>query len=364
MWKLEINFSVEAIYSIFTLHYKPRNSTSSVKIFKLFLLFFLVHCLFSPSRLLAQINSDDSGFKDYYPISKRPYLSGGIGNNPYERIIFDAKPVVYYGIYNDIREALSKDTIVPGDAVYINLQPHLRLYNENSKPVKTPSYKAFLGWQRILSTRNNNFFTAALESGHYSNGQTGAAFSTAFEDGTEGGNAAYDRITDDTNLAEILNRDNGNFSTNLTRLSLNYRINRFDSLAKPTKIHSFTLTYQLYHDKFLGLFSFGGYNPNDIDLYGRHRLELTYGYTGYLKKARYSIEQEVYLHFGRHPSADFYRSETRGLFYPWDNDFGFFAEFSFGFDDYNYRFVDSYPRLSFGMTWDWFTPFVVKKKRP
>lgn len=316
-----------------------------------------------PTLLNAQINSDDSGFKDYYPISKRPYLSGGIGNNPYENIVFDAKPVVYYGIYNDIREALSKDTITPGDAIYISIQPQLRLYNENSKPVKTPSYKAFMGWQRILSTKNNDFFTASFETGHYSNGQTGAAFSTEFEEGTDGGNAAYDAITDDTNLAAILNRTSGNFSTNLSRLSFNYRINQFDSIEKPTKIHSFTLTYQLYHNKFMGLFDFGGFNPNDIDIYGRHQLEMIYGYTGYLRNARFSLEQEVYLRFGSHPSVDLYRSESRGIIYPWDNDFGFFAEFSFGFDDYNYRFVDSFPRLAIGVTWDWFTPFIVKEKR-
>lgn len=311
----------------------------------------------------AQINGDNGGFKDYYPIAKRPYLSGGIGNNPYENIVFDAKPVVYYGIYNDIREALSKDTITPGDAIYLTIQPQLRLYNENSKPVKTPSYKVFLGWQRILSTKNNNFFTAAFETGHYSNGQTGAAFSTEFEEGTVGGNAAYDAITDNTNLSAILNRDSGNFSTNLSRLSLNYRVNQFDSIEKPTRIHSYTLTYQRYHDRFAGLIIFGGYNPNDIDIYGRDQVEMIYGYTGYLKDARFSLEQEVYLRFGSHPSVAFYRSESRGIIYPWDNDFGFFAEFSFGFDDYNYRFVDSFPRLSVGVTWDWFTPFVVKGKR-
>jgi len=331
-----------------------------ISVFSLFSAFFI---LLIPTISHAQINSNDSGFKDYYPISKRPYLSGGIGNNPYENIVFDAKPVVYYGIYNDIREALSKDTIAPGDAVYLSVQPHLRLYNENSKPVKTPSYKVFLGWQRILSTKNNNFVTAAFETGHYSNGQTGAAFSTEFEEGTDGGNAAYDAITDNTNLSAILNRASGNFSTNLSRLSLNYRINEFDSMEKPTKIHSFTVTYQLYHNRFMGIFDFGGFNPNDIAIYGRHQVELTYGYTGYLKDARYSLEQEVYLRFGSHPSVDFYRSESRGIIYPWDNDFGFFAEFSFGFDDYNYRFVDSFPRLSIGVTWDWFSPFVIKNKK-
>ena len=333
---------------------------NKITLFGLFLSFFT---LLMPALSHAQINSGESGFKDYYPISKRPYLSGGIGNNPYEDIVFDAKPVVYYGIYNDIRDALSKDTITAGDAIYLSIQPQLRLYNENSKPVKTPSYKVLLGWQRILSTRNNNFVTAAFETGHYSNGQTGAAFSTEFEEGTDGGNAAYDKITDKTNLSAILNRDSGNFSTNLSRFSLNYRINQFDSIDKPTKIHAFTLTYQRYHDRFMGLFVFGGYNPNDINIYGRDQVEMIYGYTGYLKDARFSLEQEVYLRFGSQSSVDFYRSESRGIIYPWDNDFGFFAEFSFGFDDYNYRFVDSFSRLSVGVTWDWFTPFVVKGKK-
>ena len=229
---------------------------------------------------------DFSAFKDYYPIAQRPYLSGGFGNNEYEQILFDAKPVVYYGVYNDIRKSLTRDSIVRGDAFYLTLQPQLRMYQGNSKPVKTPSYKALLGWQSILRTNNNNFLTMAIETGHYSNGQTGAAFSTEFEDESEEGQAVYETITDDTDLSAILNRKSGNFSTNLSRLSLNYRVNRFDAENNPKRIHSYTFTYQLYHNNFMGLFDFGGYNPKDIAIYGRHQFELGYEFTGYCKSMR------------------------------------------------------------------------------
>lgn len=310
----------------------------------------------------AQSN-ESTGFKDYYPISIRPEASVGVGNNPYEEILIEATPVVYYGFYNDMRKALNQDTITSGDAVYLSVQPHFRIYNEDSKPVKTPSYKILLGWQRIIKTDDDNFLTAAIESGHFSNGQAGSAFSTEFEDNSEESIAIYESITDDTDLAALLNRSTGNFSTNLTRLSMNYRINSFNADNVPQKIHSMTVTYQLYHNKFMGLVNFGGYNPQDIDIYGRHKIELGYEYTAHLKKMRYTLSQQLNYTFGSHPSSDPYRSETTGVLYPWDNDLGFFTKFTFGRDNYNYRFLDSFPRLSVGVTWDWFTPFVVKPKK-
>ena len=311
----------------------------------------------------AQKSNANRSFKDYYPISERPYLTGGFGNNDYERILLEAKPVVYYSVYNDIREALNRDTIVRGDAIYLSIQPQFRIYDENSKPVKTPSYKAFLGFQSIIKTNNNNFLTAALESGHFSNGQSGSAFSEELEDNTPESTALYEDLTDDTDLAAILNRSSGNFSTNLTRLSLNYRINKFNDENLPETIHSLTLTYQLYHRRFLGAFQFGGYNPEDIDIYGRHQIEASYEFTSHLKGFRYTLGQEVFLHPDVHPSAEVFRSETTAIVYPWDKDLGIFAKFAFGYDDYNYRFVDSFPRFSIGLTWDWFTPFVVKPNR-
>jgi len=301
-----------------------------------------------------------NGFKDYYPISVRPDATVGIGNNKYEQILLEASPVVYYGFYNDLREALNRDTITSGDAIYLSVQPQFRIYNEESKPVKTPSYKVLIGWQRIIKTDQNNFLTAAIESGHFSNGQSGSAFSPEFEDNSEESTTLYEEFTDDTDLAALLNRSSGNFSTNLTRLSFNYRVNTFNRLNVPQKIHSITVTYQLYHNKFMGFADFGGYNPEDIDIYGRHQIELGYEFTSHLKNMRYTLSQEFNYMFGSHPSSVPHRSVTQAIIYPWENDLGFFTRFSFGRDNYNFRFLDNFPRLSFGITWDWFTPFVIK----
>ncbi|MGJ8664844.1 MAG: hypothetical protein ACSHW7_00625 [Patiriisocius sp.] len=304
-----------------------------------------------------------SSFKEYYPIAQRSYLSGGFGNNEYEQILLDAKPSVYYSFYNDIRESVTADERTPGYAVYLSFQPQFRIYNEESKPVKTPSYKILAGWQPIIVTTNNNFLTLAVESGHYSNGQSNSAFSDAFEDGSEEGQAVYETINDDTDLSEILNRRTGNFSTNLTRISFNYRQNKFTDEVIPKRIHSYTLSYQLYHDKFFGFIDFGGYNPEDIGIYGRHRIEAQYEFTFYWKGMRVAAGQDVFLQLGAHPSVTPYRSQTRMIVHPWNTDLGFFGQFDFGFDDYNYRFVDSFPRMSFGISWDWFTPFLLESKR-
>jgi len=308
---------------------------------------------------LAQKDSS-SGFKEYYPISVRPELSVGVGNNQYEQILLEAKPVVYYGIYNNLRAALNKDTISNGDAIYLSFQPEFRIYDEESKPVKTPSYKLLVGWQKIFKTNADNFLTAGIESGHYSNGQAGSAFSTEFDDNSPESRALYDSFTDDTDLAALLNRRTGNFSTNLTRFSINYRLNTFNEDNIPQRIHSITATYQLYHNKFLGVAEFGGYNPEDIDIYGRHRIELGYEFTEHYKSMRYTLSEQLVYHFGSHPSSSPVRSESKAIIYPWDSDLGFVAQLSFGRDDYNYRFLDSYTRFSVGITWDWFTPFVVK----
>ena len=97
-------------------------------------------------------------------------------------------------------------------------------------------------------------------------------------------------------MAALLNRSSGNFSTNLTRLSLNYRINTFDQNNYPSKSHSLTVAYQLYHNRFLGMFQFGGYNPEDIEIYGRHQVEAEYEFTDHFKGMRYSLGQKILLH--------------------------------------------------------------------
>ncbi|MEM9687401.1 MAG: hypothetical protein AAF934_10850 [Bacteroidota bacterium] len=300
-------------------------------------------------------------FKGYYPIAERPTLSFGLGNNDYEEILFDAKPNVYYGIINTMARRLAADNRSLGDAVYVTFQPHIRMYAENSKPVKTPSYKFLVGWQRLLRVGNDDFFTFVIESGHYSNGQSRCAFDPDLEDETEVCSALYATFTDQTDLAALLNRSTGNFSTNLTRLALNYRFNRFNASNRPTLIHSFTVNYRLLHNNFWGLFDFGGYAPHDIAIYGRHNIRASYEFIHSYKKIRYSIMAQADVLPDAHASVEPLRLEGMAAIYPLDTDMGFFVSYTYGHDNYNYRFLDSFHRLSFGVVWDWFRPFEIQR---
>ena len=178
-------------------------------------------------------NPDGSGFTDYYPIAAKPTFGFLTNNNAKEDILFDAKPTVYYSIYNDMRSVMQNSIEKPSDAIYITFQPHIRMYSEDSRPVKTPSYRFLFGWQRLVKTKKNNFFAWAIETGHYSNGQSGCAFSHGSADESDDCNAVHATITDATNLSEIINRQDGNFSTNTTRLSVNYRFNNLNESVVP-----------------------------------------------------------------------------------------------------------------------------------
>ncbi|WP_298420624.1 hypothetical protein [uncultured Kordia sp.] len=310
----------------------------------------------------AQDSNNDNGFTDYYPIAAKPTFSYQSNINSHESILFDAKPIVYYSVYNNMRRIMQEGTKRRSDAIYITFQPHIRMYAENSKPVKTPSYRILLGWQQLYKTKNNNFFAWAFETGHYSNGQSGCAFLAGEDDETMPCTDFHATITDDSNLSELLNRKNGNFSTNTTKLSVNFRFNNLNKFDKPYKVHSFTASWELYHNKFIGLLDFGGYTDFDINIYGRNRFGLGYEYIHVWKpKLRYSIEQKIELIQGAHPFVEPLRSETTFTLYPFDRDIGIFASYIYGHDNYNYRFVDSGNQISIGVSWDWFTPFQIKR---
>lgn len=312
-----------------------------------------------------QIQVDNNSFNDYYPIAERPAFSYLSNMSSKESILFDAKPVVYYSIVNNILENIQDDSGKAGNAFYVTFQPHIRMYAENSKPVKTPSYRILFGWQHVIKTKSNNFFTGAIETGHYSNGQSGCAFLPGEEDETMPCSDFHATITDETNLSDLLNRSNGNFSTNTTKLSVNFRFNNLNKNDKPYKVHSFTASWELYHNRFIGLLDFGGYSDFDINIYGRNRFGFGYEYEHQWKpKVRYAIEQKFELIQGAHPYVEPLRSETTFTVYPFNRDIGIFMSYIYGHDNYNYRFVDSGNQFAIGVSWDWFKPFKFKKNKP
>ncbi|MEM6721925.1 MAG: hypothetical protein AAF611_21535 [Bacteroidota bacterium] len=307
---------------------------------------------------------DANAFNDFYPIAVQPSFGYLSNMNEREDILFDAKPVVYYSIINTILENMQADENKAGNAFYITFQPHIRMYAENSKPVKTPSYRFLFGWQHMIKTKSNNFFTWAFETGHYSNGQSGCAFLSGEEDESMPCTDFHATITDDSNLSALLNRTNGNFSTNTTKLTLNFRFNELNKANEPFKIHSFTASYELYHNLFVGLFDFGGYTDFDISIYGRHRFGAGYAYIHqYKPKFRYSLEQKIELIQGAHPFVEPLRSETTVTFYPFNPPIGIFITYVHGHDNYNYRFVDSGNQIGVGVSWDLFQPFQISRAK-
>lgn len=323
----------------------------------------LLFCLLVPSTFYGQEEiKETSTFGDYYPISIKPtvrYVSDIVDQ---EEILFDANPVVYYSFYNNMVKNLQDENDKRfSSTLYASFQPHIRMYNENSRPVKTPSYRVFFGFQVLRKTDNNNFVAAALESGHYSNGQSGCSFDTGLDDETSPCDMVYALINDQTNLSDLLNRRNGNFSTNFTRVSGNYRLNNLKK-DTPYQVHSFTGWYELWHNNMFFLADIGGYNPLDIDIYGRHRLGFEYEYLHtYKETLKYSVGLRLEGISGAHPSVEPLRTEVFGTWYPFKNDFGFFVSYIYGHDNYNYRFVDSGNQFSVGVSWDWFTPFQIKR---
>lgn len=298
------------------------------------------------------------GYKEYYPIHTKPSIGYMSSMNSTEGIVFDAKPFVYYSFWNNMRSRITDSLYKPGNTIYFLFQPHLRMYDEKSLPVKMPTYRAALGWQILKERRSNNdFYVLGFESGHYSNGQSGCAFATGITDETSACNNVLASITPQSNLSLLLNRDNGNFSTNWSKVSFNYRINKTKEGGKPRIAHSISAAYELYHNKLLGLFNIGGYSDFDIKIYGRHRFNIGYEFIHtYSAKTRYSFEVKGEYISNPHNFIKRFRGEALVVWYPGNLDFGIYATYVSGHDNYNYRFVDSGNQISFGFIWDLFAP--------
>ena len=307
----------------------------------------------------------------YFPIGDNPSLRWMSSYTSQETILFEASPTVRFSFSNSMDNP-NRQVSNHRQAYYLAARPQLRMYTDQSRPVKTPSYRILLGMQHMIrfpeferSEREARFISVALESGHYSNGQSGCAFSKQFADETDECDNVYTTITPQTDLSDLLNRENGNFSTNLTELIVDYRSYQLDEKQAPRKMHSFQLGYILYHNRFLMLAPFGGFSENDIAIYGRHRVLFAYEYMdfwrlGKSKKVRVNFRQTAEAIGNPHEHVNPWRIESTASVYPFTRRspaFGFMVSLMSGHDNYNYRFVDSGTQISIGITWDQFPPF-------
>ena len=328
---------------------------------------FFVAFLFLNLTLFGQKSFND--YAQFYPISEAPTIRFMSSYTKQETILFDANPVVRFSLFNNFLKGLMQAEKLHTQAWYIAFRPQLRMYTDNSLPVRTPSYKIFLGTQHLFripttATNTQNFWGFSLESGHFSNGQDGSAFSESFPDDSQQSDSIYHLINASTHLPDILNRRSGNFSTNLTELIVNYRTYRLDDDNQPKQMHALNVGFVRYHNRFLGIADFGGFSQNDIKIYGYNRLLLGYEYMKVLENhqnKRYSIQQHLEIINHPHSSVNPIRAETSITFYPFvqSKAIGFVASYIFGHDNYNFRFVDAGHQLTFGITWSQFPPFAL-----
>jgi hypothetical protein len=330
-----------------------------------------------PVLLFTTLAFGQKSFNDYaqfYPIGDDPNIRFMTSYTKQETILFEANPIVRFSVYNNFLKSLMDEHQAHTQAWYVSFRPQLRMYTNNSRPVRTPSYKIFLGTQHLFRIASPNkatcqFWGFSAESGHYSNGQDRSAFSELYADGSRQSDSIYNLITASTDLAQILNRQSGNFSTNLTEVIVNYRTYKLDDDNLPKQLHSIQLGYMLYHNRFLGIANFGGFTQNDIKIYGRHRLLLEYEFMKVLEQfnnTRFSINQNFELIQKPHKSVNTVRAETVFTWYPFAKSkaLGFCASYIYGHDNYNYRFVDSGHQVTLGITWSQFPPINLSSKLP
>lgn len=318
---------------------------------------------------------------NFYPIDN-PLSIGYLGNlkAARESYLFEAQPMVKLPFFNNIyknmkREKAAQDAPfreqlkLATHAAYASFRPQLRMFNDASMPVKTPSYKIGIGYQHLFSLnkadaygiinggRSRRYLAIAFETGHYSNGQSGAAFDENLIDGTPAADSLYQHIDNNTDLAAILNRKSGNFSTNYTEILVKYL--QVNHIRNNYALDWFSVTagWTRYHDRLLYMIPIGGYTENDIILYGKnfYHLNLEYMYrfpdVPYIDRIKLNVNYE-YL-YKPHPSVTRSRIEFIAGIYHKSN-VGIYAKVALGHDTYNYRFVDNISHWGIGLTYDLF----------
>src|SRR5882724_1067138 len=119
----------------------------------------------------------------WYPISDDPNISYKTSATPYETILFEANPIVHFSFFNNINGFQSSygKSHNHKQAWYLLYKPELRMYTDNSLPVKMPTYRILAGTQHFWRIGNRDLLGFSLESGHYSNGQDGGTFTTQYQ---------------------------------------------------------------------------------------------------------------------------------------------------------------------------------------
>ena len=300
-------------------------------------------------------------FTQFYPIHENPTVGWRSKLKQDAAIVFDFHPVLTTSFFNNFKKKMEQKKLF-GMGYYFSFRPHFRMYAKNSTPVQMPSYRIFLGLQHMFRLSDRHILSYAIESGHYSNGQSGCAIGEGFDDQSPECDSLYALITDDTDLSKIINRTNGDFSTNLSQITFNYRFVPDQPTTKKFRhLHSANFGIVYYHNNFLGLVDAGGHSEHAIEMYGRWRFLLSYNFTHQWNSGyRMVFAEDIEIIEGAHPFVNPLRMVTTASFFLPKN-LGLYISYSYGHDDYNLRFVDSGHQFGIGLVWDMHPPIELEK---
>lgn len=295
------------------------------KYFSLLLIFFLPSCFYGQLNTVANID------EAVLSTSDRTYVSfgQGIGNYKTASGIKKLNPLIFEGqISPDFLFTLSKKRTT-GIAFFPKIV--IRMYNEESFPVKTPSYMpSLLYYHRIKSPFTRKifrFFTSeeqlafiTYRVSHHSNGQSGTYYTVN---------------TDSVNFI------NGNFSTNAAEIAFSWSTIDSGSVGKAFVNGRIAYERQLNFEREISLMNTYYFNKITLEshiIYSqKFKAYINYAFMFGTKK------------FGTRQSLDLYL-----VYKPFHKltDFSVFMRGYFGPDYYNLYYVNSLRVLTLGIIAD------------
>jgi hypothetical protein len=242
----------------------------------------------------------------------------------------------------------------------------IRMFNERSAPVRTPSYMPRgnfqIIWARNLensmamaragrstswaSFRQSSVTTVSLYEahvivGHHSNGQDGCLYTNEAPQGD-------DCVEVPGASPRQINTKDGSFSTNFVRVGTNYRRNYLDEAGWSGLEWGFRFDVE-YHPR-------PWVDPRIVDLYGRLRERVGFatasrGWRWCRRRAEISGSLE-FIH-GAPEDVSPVATTAQVDCFPWDNGgWGVFVRYYHGQDYYNIGFLRNISRLHAGATFN------------
>ena len=242
----------------------------------------------------------------------------------------------------------------------------IRMFNERSAPVRTPSYMPRGNFQMIWARNLENSMAMArgersaawtnfrassvatvslyethVVVGHHSNGQDGCLYTNEVPSGD-------DCVEAPGGGARTINTKDGSFSTNYVRVGTNYRRNYLDEAGWSGLEWGVRFDVEYHPRRWV--------DPRIVDLYGRLREKVGFatasrGWRWCGRRAEISGSLE-FIHGAPDDVSPVAKTAQLDCF-PWDNGgWGFFVRYYHGQDYYNIGFLRNISRVHAGATFN------------